>query len=350
MADGYPDDPPLETSPYDPFINGDAIRYKCPGQNSRNTFIFGIVGRKQCQELRAANLVKPNSVSRNEFSCRVTPWIIPVDYFTKTQKACNSNPELAPQSVIQINYVKNTIPACKPVTPLVFDGSARLAKCNVRYQSSYNRIQGSAPAACHWQKFAPNNQMAKRLCRSIRTNSESFQYNRIRMYCGRYAPMIINGAKLCINTGLSVPIQNHVFEANLGRCKVPEILDYSTFVFEPVCRVTLFISNRPTNAGAVMPRTSVWACRIYPIFVQTFIGYKTCNIRKSFNKSILTYKIYICRIHPSGLENRPGRIFWCGNTTDAFAPALIFGRIWGGRDPVGFSTRLSGRLMGKIRP
>lgn len=345
-----PVEPPIETDPYDPFVNGDAARTRCPGTNMRNVFVFRNA-TKRCQAPITAThsviQIKPHDCFR-KFSIYTVP-----ENWNVIHQACSSNPQLVETNKVQIGYTKNVNPKCKKPDIFVLVAKSQKRCGTSPFRNRDFPMQGVIAAAC----ILSNKRMAqdltmRRFCMVPKLFVDQ-RITRIRRICGKFAPLTYKLDKLCRIFPQTTEDFKVTYTGNLGRCGAStESVDFDSFTFNRICTsYRLDTVNLPNSYGTIMPRSTIFACRRSEVFIQTLEMLRgVCGNQKNFNSNERTHYIYTCRYEskfaPQGFLMHRGR---CGVIVRANAPDLIFGRIWGGRDPFVVQARLSGRMMGRIR-
>jgi hypothetical protein len=344
----YPDD-----EIYDPGANGDAVRVRCPGTNLRNLFFF-YSNPTRCPKIHSSAIIHIR-----QHSCSISykaPWTIPSDYY-KAYQACNSNPLLSDVEDVQIGYTKSVPAACK-VTELYepnTNPTGRLCTTRLRY---VNLKTALFPSQCKWHKFAPAEYKVFKPCRRVHSTSDNYKpiegpkTIRVRHQCNYYFPADYTTRVICHPYGKTTEIYQVEYTHNLGKCRFTEIINYSDYRLYQLCGSRILnTENIPNTVGVSAPHSFIAACRNYPLYVPIFDGYRgVCGQKKYITKMSFGYNSYICRLQTKyAPQSFLGHRVRCGHANRALVPQLIFGRVWGGRDPIIFVPRSSGRMMGKIR-
>lgn len=337
-------DDPIVTDPFDPIFNS-AIRYKCPGINTRNS-IVQFVHNTRCKPTVIRDEVVEQLISNQKVICRTYP------AFTQTslaKRSCTTRVALSPDDLDY--FLKYRWWCNHKASVYVFSGASKVGKCNLRLRS-VDMVEGKAAATCHWNKKATESRFGRKKCVRINTLTNPIAPHIVpkNLYCTKNAPFTQLGNKLCRRLNIHVRIYN--MQTNITKCRLSEILDYEAFVFERVCQKIFITTNLPINFGTKMPSVGRFACRVTQVFVQTFDGKRSCNIKKLMSATQLTYRILNTNIicaRSTLAEFRPGRRWRCGGGILGNAETLIFGRLWGGREVFPGPFKSSGRLWSRIR-
>ncbi len=335
--------PPVETIPFDPIFDT-AIRLKCPGINQRNTF----------------RVNPPMVVCGNGFSGPT------ITSFTKNYNRCWKRYPTASEAISKrickpyrfTNVVTNNLKhfssySCKisgeeSATRQVKRGN----RCQVVFTSAPEQFQAiTCRLKSKVTQIGPNE--AKRICRNVHPVEEFIRMMRARHLCITSDVVTTDGRWGC-KTLVYAKVEENVIRVltNLGRCRVPSLLDVSEWVMTKICVRVHALDNIIDTNGAKAPRAGGFTCKIYPAFEQDTNGRKICNTIKTIPltdnfKFVGTEGRFSCRTYPP--MDFSGRRFRCGTLVLTTVDLREFGRIWGGRPSTNFIIRESGRMIGKFR-
>ncbi|MNK83765.1 hypothetical protein D3C87_1035910 [compost metagenome] len=339
MADEVP---PVETIPFDPLFDT-LIRLKCPGINQRNTF------REEGAIIHCNNgavFQKITLITKNWNRCFKVPSVATSQPVKRT---CNSIRGFQlPGNLIRINSYSCKTPMLHDVNTAVLKRSGR---CSINSTEAAKdlflqtcRMNGKTPAVAQFP--------AKRVCRRKYSAGDIATMTKFRRLCGTY-PLMSFDAKWACKVIVLTEIEIEVIRliSNLGRCKVPAILDMSDALSQRICIRLNKTLNVPDTNGTVMPRARAWTCKLYPAFEQNFSGKKICGTIKVIPFADFKYKgteaRFSCKVYPT--MNLQGRRWRCGTIMLTQVDTRMFGRIWGGRPETNFFIRQDGRMIGKFR-
>ncbi|MNK83514.1 hypothetical protein D3C87_1033290 [compost metagenome] len=341
MADEVP---PVETEPFDPIFNT-LIHFKCPGFNQRNTF------REEGQIIACGNGFsgpKITSLVKNWNRCSK---VYPIAAEQVVKRTCNTV-RSTDSMTGNLKHFSNPF-LCK--LPSVMTESAVLkrgARCKIIFTKVAEAFKVNT---CRFgaKITLADSFITKRVCRRKHSVEDVVTMRKFRRLCGTF-PLATFDARWACKELHYADIDPEVIRliSNLGRCRIPAILDTSLYVATKICVRMHLTDNVINEFGTKAPRVGGFTCKVYPLNDQNFNGKKLCNVIKLIPlEDNFKYKgteaRFSCKVYP--VMNIDGRRWRCGTILLTMVDMRVFGRIWGGRPENNTFIRVDGRMIGKLR-